>query len=176
MKPIAEVVTSLIRAYGGADRVAAQLGGALSKRAVQYHADGERKPSATIEALYRELLVGREASAASGTRSTSKFDSSRPTLDAVIDLVTMCEALVVKAEADPEASYRDRAGAIHALKSTLRDLAKLRGELEPSEASIVRSPAWLRVMAVVYETLNDFPDASKALKKSLEDLQRAGSS
>lgn len=156
------IVRALIARLGSADAVAKLAGGGITARSVQRHADGTRVPTRKHAAKYAEIYAAHRIKQGS-IDGGAKFDPSRPTLDVVIRAAAQAEELLAKAMSDPDASYRDKAGAIHALSRTLRDLATLRGELEPTETSILRMPAYCRLRDEILAVMKDFPDAAAAL-------------
>ena len=167
--PIAEIVQALIGGLGSAEAVAEQVAG-VTTRSVQRHAEGTRTPNATIANRYVALHSKRHEKVAEEPARPA-FDASRPTLEAVTNAAVQAEEILTKAMRDPDASYRDKAGAIHALTRTLRDLAKLRGELEPTEASILRTPAWARLCDEVISALVEHPAAAKSVIAALQALE-----
>lgn len=174
--PIAETVRALISGLGSAEAVVEAIGGGLTTRSVQRHAAGSCAPPAKLAAKYVALHARRHEKMVDDDETTvtpAAFDMSRPTLEAVISAATEAAALYEKAKNDPDASYRDRTGALHALSRMLRDLASLRGELEPTEASILRTPAWARLRDATLAALSDYPDAAKALLGTWQTLEGA---
>lgn len=173
MKRIAEIVQALISGLGSAEAVVEQIGGGVTTRTVQRHAEGTREPAASLARRYVALYEKRHAKAEAEPAATMTFDPGRPTLDAVLAAASEASALYEKAKTDPDASYRDRTGALHALSRMLRDLATLRGELEPTEASILRTPAWGRLRTLTLEVLRKHPDALKDLVAAWQALEGA---
>ena len=174
-----ELVARLVKRHGSAERVAALLKGAANARSVLRHAQGESKPSAKLVKKY----VAIDAKAARATPAaepapapaTVAFDRSRPTLEAVVELASRADAALNRALTDPNASHRDRAAAVHACARALRDLAVLRGELEPTEASILRSAAWSRCVGVIVEVLRGYPEAARAVSVAIDALEETTS-
>jgi hypothetical protein len=96
---------------------------------------------------------------------------------AIADLeatVERLDAALLAVEADPVASPSHRAQLFNAKVNALEKLARLRGEGEISEAAIVRSQAFRRIMAVVFEAMRDHPAAATALRTALSRLREVG--
>lgn len=185
-EPIAGVVERLVARHGSAAHVARIIGG-ISARAVLRHASGERAPSSEIATKYAEL----DASSSAVTPPPGAYVATVDTRDEETPVLTPpstlraaagptrehLEALLAKAELalektldDDNAAPRDRSAAIMAVKNVLRDLARLRGELEITEPMVLRSRAGRHVLDVVLLALKPYPDALGAVAKELERL------
>jgi hypothetical protein len=183
------LVSNLVARHGGAAALARVLGGKMTARSVLRHANGERKPNAETLAKYvalaaQSVVVAAPIPVAESSASEtpkpapivdavkSDFDREAPTLDAVIELAASADEALAQVLSDPNASHRDRAISIHAYARALRDLATMRGELAPSEATIVRSPAWMRLLGIVTDAVRPFPDAARAIADALATLEK----
>jgi uncharacterized membrane protein len=58
----------------------------------------------------------------------------------------------------------------NSLLNSIKVLAKLTGQLEITEAAILRSPAWRRVSEAMFDSLIPFPDALAAVVDALAKL------
>jgi hypothetical protein len=89
-------------------------------------------------------------------------------------LVERVESLIVAAETDEFASYKDRASLISAARGTLELLGRFTGELGPDrEIVVVESARWKRIEAALAEALAPHPAAAAAVAKALQALEAA---
>src|SRR5262245_32220539 len=66
-------------------------------------------------------------------------------------------------------SIREVTPLSNSLTKLLKEIARLTGEGEITEAMVMRAPAFERVMVKVEAALRPFPEAAKALAKALAD-------
>jgi hypothetical protein len=87
------------------------------------------------------------------------------------DLVRRLGELRQQAEDDEDASYNDRVRIHSAETKAIELLARLNGELGPTdEARILQTIQWRRVEARLLEALKPYPEAALAAGKALEEL------
>lgn len=98
--------------------------------------------------------------------SASAKDIARAQVDDLGEAIRRAEA--------EGASFRDIAALQTAFTSALRNLARVSGELEVSEATILRSAAWARLQATVRSVLERHPQAAKDLAVAIENYAAEG--
>lgn len=91
-------------------------------------------------------------------------DADDPKANAV---ATLRKLRVALDDAAPEQIHR----IANAVTSASRLLARLSGQLEVTEAQILRSAAWGRLVGVVRAVLEAYPGASTALDKAMADFE-----
>jgi hypothetical protein len=79
---------------------------------------------------------------------------------------------IEEAEAD-EASTRELAQLDNALSTAIRVRARTAGELEVTEAMLMRSTAWARAMRVLFEALEKHPEAAKDVEAAFSAMVSA---
>ena len=185
-EPIAKVVEQLVTRHGSAAHLARIIGG-VTARAVLRHASGERAPSKALAVKYVELAAAPTTTAEPapavlepggvetfprGTRglAASPPPPAGPTREHLEALLANANRVLEETLNDPNAAHRDRSAAVMAVKNVLRDLARLRGELEITESMVLRSRAGRHVLDVVLLALKPHPDALAAVAKELERL------
>lgn len=90
------------------------------------------------------------------------------TKDQVEVLLGQAQHHLARTLSDPESKGSERAAALAQVKAILRDRAKLRGELEITEATIVRSLAWKRLQSRIVESLRPHPEAEKSFLTAMQ--------
>ncbi|HEY1956032.1 MAG TPA: hypothetical protein VGH28_10470 [Polyangiaceae bacterium] len=106
----------------------------------------------------------------------SKATKTTSTKDQVEVLLELAQAHLARTMADPESKGSERAAALAQVKAILRERARLRGELEITEATLVRSPAWKRVQSLIADALKPHPDALKAFVEAMRKAEEANGS
>jgi hypothetical protein len=79
---------------------------------------------------------------------------------------------IEEAERD-EASTRELAQLDNALSTAIRVRARTAGELEVTEAMLMRSTAWARAMRVLFEALSKHPEAAKDVEAAFAAMVAA---
>lgn len=186
------LVAELVR-RGGVAELARQLG--VSEGMVRHVATGRKRPGPATAAKLAEHGVPLEAwtiaaAVARPAKATMATKAGKPTkVPAAPDgprlrdeggSVEALAALVRDLDGELEAARAQRASpsalaALYRVKEgALSRLAKLRGEGDLTEAQILRSHAFRRVMAAVARALRDHPAAAKALAQELQTIQATG--
>jgi hypothetical protein len=91
--------------------------------------------------------------------------------DVVLDLLFAARRQLEAAEADRNVAYRERAALISSATGLCRLLARLSGSLEVTQASILRSAAWSRILRAFERVASRHPEAARALAEFSAELQ-----
>jgi hypothetical protein len=89
-------------------------------------------------------------------------------------LVSRIEKELELAQGNAEYSPRERASLASAGTSALRLYSRLAGSLEVTQASIVRSAAWGRILRAFERVFSRHPEAAKALAEFTSELREIG--
>ncbi len=179
----AVLVAGLVRRLG-ASAMARALN--LTEGAVRAHAGGAALPRAGVRRRYRErydvpeeswdIAAGAapqdtpESSTAIRSPRTSPKPAGRAASTpeapedaraAVVDLLRVARGQLEAAQADEEVPYRERAQLITSATGLCRLLARLSGELELTEAQIVRSAPFKRLLDKLDAVLERHPAAAR---------------
>jgi hypothetical protein len=104
---------------------------------------------------------------------TTKEQTTREQVETLLE---QAQAHLARTMADTESKGSERAAALAQVKSILRERARLRGELEITEATLVRSPAWKRVQALIADALRPHPEALKAFVAAMKQAEESSGS
>jgi hypothetical protein len=161
-----------------ADRVAAfnrrhgptEAGKRLSvaPRTVERWADGTRVPAAIDRARAEHVL--EEADLANDAPTTSAT-SAPDTLAVAAQTVTTLQAELERLRQDKTSSARERASVASSLTSANKLYAKLSGAFEITDAMVLRSDVWTKLLVEILEALRPFPDATKALLARIQPIE-----
>lgn len=91
-----------------------------------------------------------------------------------VRLVNRIEAELARAQDNPDYSPRERATLATAGTSALRLYSRLCGSLEVTQATIVRSAAWGRILRAFERTFAAHPEAERALRAFADELKEIG--
>ena len=97
-----------------------------------------------------------------------KETSATSTREQIEQLLEQAQAHLARTMADEESKGSERAAALAQVKAILRDRARLRGELEITEATIVRSLAWKRLQSRIVEALTGHPEAERSFLEAMK--------
>lgn len=169
----------------------------LTEGAVRSHAEGRADPRPKVKERYREVYgvpleawsVPEGAEVSSAPPPTPKAapptdprppPSAEPSkapdaLTEVVELLAATKRQLMAAEKDANAPYESRATLIRAATQLCNQLARLTGSLEVTQATIVRSAAWSRILRAFEESFREHPEAAKALATFAERLEELGS-
>jgi hypothetical protein len=147
----------------------------LTEGAVRAHAGGLSLPRTAARRRYRERYdvpeeswdLPQDTPESSTTspkpagRAASTPEGPEDARAAVIDLLRVTRAQLEAALADEEVPYRERAQLITSATGLCRLLARLSGQLEITEAQIVRSAPFKRLLDKLDAVLEKHPAAAR---------------
>lgn len=99
---------------------------------------------------------------------TTRKSAAVSTREQVETLLEQAQKHLKRTLDDSESKASERSAALAAVKAILRDRARLRGELEITEATIVRSLAWKRLQSRIVDALRVHPEAEKSFLAAMQ--------
>jgi hypothetical protein len=176
--PEAESVAALRVLCKGTTITAVAEEAGVAESAIRHVLSGRRPASRAFRtAIGAAYAIPAHASAWRARGVTEPGALPSDILDADIDAKATCADTIrhmthelARLEKDAEATPRDRAAVATSLTSATRLLARLSGQLEITEAAIVRSHPWRRLMDLLDAVHAVHPEAAKAWAAALRQV------
>jgi hypothetical protein len=92
----------------------------------------------------------------------------------VTRLLATAQEQLEQARGDSDVPYAARATLITSATRLCQLLARLSGQLEITQAAILRSAAWARILRVFDEVFSKYPEAQAALVEFARELEGLG--
>lgn len=149
----------------GSTRVALRIG--VGESTVRAWLTGRGKPRAKARDAIRAALAGPTSAVEKGATipgvPLSAGDHADPKANAIATLAVLRRHLI--------AAPRDQVTSIaNAITSSSRLLARLSGQLEVTQAQVLRSAAWARLQRTILDALDPFPEALRAVADATERI------